>query len=104
MHGAIDIEDAMSRIDTTARKLAALTGGTQRLDTVHLAGGVAVVVGDHAIDLCRTLAGRAPTYERLPAGLTYRQIAEHALAVANLQPGQTVGALGCAYAPWTLAA
>ena len=92
----------MSRIDTTARKLATLTGGTQRLDTVHISGGVAIVVVDHSIDICRTLVGRAPTYERLPAGLTYRQIAEHALAVANLLPGQVLPALGRAYGPWTL--
>jgi phage terminase large subunit GpA-like protein len=31
-------------------------------------------------------------------------IAEHALAVANLQPGQAVPALGRGYSAWTLAA
>jgi hypothetical protein len=89
---------------TTANKLAALTGGTRRLDTVHVGNGVALVVHESRIELCRTLDGRAPTYENLPAGLTFREIAKHAMAVANLKPGQAVPALGRGYSAWTLAA
>jgi hypothetical protein len=85
-----------------ARTLARIAGGIPSLDTVHVGNHVAIVVGDHAIDLCRTLPGRYPTYERLPAGLTCAQIVERALAVAALQPGQTLPALGRAYGPWTL--
>lgn len=88
--------------DRTARKLAALTGGTQRMDSVHIANGVALVVHETRIEICRTNPGRAPTYEWLPAGLTFAQIAAHALAVANLRPGQTVPALGRGYSAWTL--
>lgn len=88
---------------TFAKKLAALTGGTRRGDVVELSGGVSLVVLDHCVDLCRTgHAGRPHTYERFPSGLTYTAIAEHALAVANLQPGQTVPALGRGYAAWSL--
>ena len=90
--------------DRTARKLAALTGGTKRLDTVDVGNGVALVVHDTRIEICRTNPGSHPTYETLPAGLSYRQIAEHALAVASLRPGQVVPALGQGYAAWTVAA
>ena len=67
--------------DRTARKLAALTGGTRRMDAVHIANGVALVVHENRIEICRANPGSHPTYEWLPAGLTFAPIAEHALAV-----------------------
>mgnify|MGYP003512544816 CR=1 FL=1 len=82
----------MLNIDTAAAKLATLTSGTLILNDVVRVEGVRrveIVVASTGITL---RVGRGnESYEHLPAGLTFRQIADHAFAVAS---GETVRPVG----------
>jgi 3,4-dihydroxy-2-butanone 4-phosphate synthase len=80
--------ETRTTLTTAARKIAAMTGGDLYLDdAVRLPGHVVVSVTERGVTLRHGATIATTTYEDLPAGLTFRQIAAHALAVSQAVTG-----------------